>query len=228
LGTIDDDEELAKHWFVEVEKVFSAQWQTVDFISGRCYPRFEIDPPEWLPSGYGGVIGKIDAGDKELFFGKDFDGVLSGGNSVIKMSVFHEIGLYNEDLGRTEKGLLTCDDHEMHYRLLKANKRGLYSPRLLVYHFVPAARLTKKYYRKWCYGWGMSTALMEKTIEIYTGPTIFGVPRYYFGMAIRDWVNFAKKVFLYLDFNSAFQYQLSTIFILGYIRSKYLKSLHVR
>ncbi len=219
LGTIDDDEEVAKHWFMEVERIFMERSDSIDFISGRCLPNFEKEPPDWLPpTGYNGVIGKIDCGEKELTFGKDFDGVLSGGNSVIKLSVFHEIGFYNEDLGRTEKGLLTCDDDEIHHRLLNAEKKGIHDPQLLIYHFVPASRLTKKYHRVWCYGWGTSRAVMDKLIPPKPLPRLFGVPRYLYGEAARGVLKMLSA-FLRFNPNEAFRHELPFWVLYGYIFS---------
>jgi len=224
LGTIDDDEEVARNWFTEVEKIFTERWDSVDFISGCCLPNFETSQPAWLPpTGYNAVIGKIDCGEDELIFGQDFNGILSGGNSVIKLSVFCEIGLYNEDLGRTEKGLLTCDDDEMHHRLLNAGKRGIHDPKLLIYHFVPQSRLTKKYHRVWCYGWGKSRAVMERIIPPLPLPRFFGVPRYMYGDAVRGLL---KMFGSYLRFNSnaAFQHELPFWVLAGYINSKFKKN----
>lgn len=217
LGTIDDDEELAEDWFVEVEKVFSSRWDEVDFMSGKCLPRFEVEPPKWLPEIYEAIIGKIDCGEEELIFGKNFDGVLSGGNSVIKLSAYNEVGLYNENLGRTEKGLLTCDDDEMHFRLLKYKKRGIHNPKMLIHHFVPVERLTKKYHREWCYGWGISRVLRDRILSQPRMKDIFGVPRYLFGDAIRG---LRKMVFSYLrlDFKAAFEHELPLWILAGYIR----------
>lgn len=215
LGTIDDDEELASNWIVEVEKVFAKRWNELDFMSGRCLPRFEAEPPKWLPKGFSAIIGKIDCGEDELEFGKNFDGVLSGGNSVIKLSVFHEIGLYNENLGRTEKGLLTCDDDEMHHRLLTHGKRGIHNPKLLIYHFVPVERLTKKYHREWCYGWGLSLAVRDTLISRPPTPKISGVPRHLYGEALRGFLKMSSQ-YLRLNFNSAFEYQLPFWVLMGY------------
>lgn len=217
LGTIDDDEELADDWFVEVEKVFSSRWDEVDFMSGRCLPRFEVEPPKWLPEIYAAIIGKIDCGEEELIFGKNFDGVLSGGNSVIKLTVYKEVGLYNENLGRTEKGLLTCDDDEMHFRLLRHEKQGIHNPKMLIHHFVPAERLTKKYHREWCYGWGISRVLRDRILSQPRMNDIFGVPRYLFGDALRGLL---KMSFSYLRFNSnsAFEHELPLWILAGYVR----------
>jgi glucosyl-dolichyl phosphate glucuronosyltransferase len=215
LGTIDDDEELADNWIVEVEKVFAERWDKIDFMSGRCLPRFEVEPPEWLPKGYTAIIGKIDCGEDELEFGKNFDGILSGGNSVIKLSVFHEIGLYNESLGRTEKGLLTCDDDEMHHRLLKNGKRGIHNPKMLIYHFVPAERLTKKYHRQWCYGWGLSSAVRDKIILQPPMPEILGVPRHLYGETLRGLLKMTSQ-YLRLNFNAAFEHELPFWILRGY------------
>lgn len=218
LGTIDDDEELAEDWFVEVEKVFTERWGKLDFMSGKCSPRYEVDPPKWMPHRFNGVIGKIDCGEDELVFGKNFDGILSGGNSVIKLSVFQEIGLYNESLGRRAEGLLSCDDDEIHHRLLSHNKRGIHNPRMVIYHFVSKKRLTKKYHRQWCYGWGMSLAIRNKIISIQPVPEILGVPRYLYGEMFHGLIKMSSQ-FLRLNFDAAFEHELPFWVLMGYLIS---------
>jgi glycosyltransferase involved in cell wall biosynthesis len=203
VGFVDDDEEISEDWLVEVEKVFSERWDGIDFISGRCLPRWEISLPTWLPMGYKSVIGVVDCGEDEKVFGKDFDGVMTGGNSVIKLDVLREVGLYNESLGRTDKGLLGCEEEEMMYRLIDAGKRGIYYPKLVIHHFVTANRMTKKYHRNWYYSWGKSNAMMSKIRPMPSIPTLFGVQRYLYREAI---IGFLKMIIDYmrLDFLSAF------------------------
>jgi glycosyltransferase involved in cell wall biosynthesis len=216
IGFIDDDEEISKDWFAEVEKVFGERWDEIDFISGRYLPRWEKEPPSWLPEGYEGIVGILDCGEEEKVFGEEFDGVMVGGNSVIKLNVLREVGLYNESLGRTDKGLLCCEDEEITYRLLNAGKRGIYYPRLVIHHFIAANRMTKKYHRSWCYGWGKSNAMMSKICPMPSIPTLFGVQRYLYKDAIKG---FLKMIFDYLrlDFRGAFGNELKCWTLAGNI-----------
>ena len=56
--------------------------------------------PHWLPTGYGAVIGRVDSGSEVRQYGPGFDGMLMGGNAVIRRSVLARVGLYRTDLGQ--------------------------------------------------------------------------------------------------------------------------------
>jgi hypothetical protein len=62
-----------------------------------------------------------------------------------------------------------------------------------LHHHVPAARLTRRYFRRWWFGKGVSRAALERMqpvtelgIDLRTTPHVLGVPRYMFGSALRD------------------------------------------
>jgi hypothetical protein len=79
----------------------------------------------------------------------------------------------------------------MYQRLLAAGARGLYLPQLIVYHFIPDERLTKRYHRSWCFWQSVSSAVLDK---IRPQPTAYllGVPRYFYGRAFRGMLRLAR------------------------------------
>ncbi len=60
----------------------------------------------------------------------------------------------------------------------------MYFPDLAIYHYVPAERLTKSYYRRWCFWRGVSLSVLERTCAT-PGPHLLGAPRSLFGRAAR-------------------------------------------
>jgi len=70
---------------------------------------------------------------------------------------------------------------------LAAGARGMYVPELIIYHFVPTERLTKRYHRAWCFWQSVSSAVLDR---IRPQPTayVLGVPRYFYGRALRGTV----------------------------------------
>jgi glycosyltransferase involved in cell wall biosynthesis len=221
LGMIDDDEEVAVGWLNAVAEVFLNRWDEVDFIGGRYVPQWETEPPVWLPRQYTGVVGFSNPGEEELPYGGSFKGMMPGGNAVVKLSVLRELGGYNESLGPVGGNLMGCEDDEMYHRLLDAGKRGFYCPKLNIYHRVPAYRLTKKYFRRWCYGWGASQSVIDAHRTDYTGPRVFGVPRYLYGNAVRDSLKMFRSL-LKRNLNEAFAQELSLWILAGFFKEKNL------
>jgi glucosyl-dolichyl phosphate glucuronosyltransferase len=185
IGLIDDDEEIDRGWYRCIEEAFRDE--SVDFIGGRCLPRWGGERPPWLGNRNRGVIGWVENGLEPLDFGPSFPGILTGGNAVVRRAMMRKAGPYSTALSRTPTRLMGAEDEEMYHRLLQIGARGRYRPDLVIYHYVPAERLTKRYYRRWCFWCGVSRALIDRE---YRAPARYlaGVPRYLFGKVVRDGV----------------------------------------
>ncbi|HYK19896.1 MAG TPA: glycosyltransferase family 2 protein [Pyrinomonadaceae bacterium] len=182
IGFIDDDEEIHDSWY---ETIYSAfRNNEVDFIGGPYLPRFEDEIPKWLPQDRGAVVGIVDGGDKVVPFDDAYPGILMGGNAIFKREMLQRVGPYSTDLGRSGTRLLSCEDEDMYQRLRAVGARGLYLPHLIVYHFIPRERLTKRYHRSWCFWQSVSFAVLDR-IRPQPVPAVFGVPRYFYGRALR-------------------------------------------
>lgn len=182
VGMIDDDEEIDPGWYSRVATAFKDT--SVDFIGGPYVPRWGAAQPAWLPESYRGVIGWVDAGDKVLPYDEHYPGVLMGGNAVFRRALFARVGPYATNLGRTDKHLLSCEDEDMYQRLLAAGARGFYLPDLIIHHYVPPERLTKSYYRRWCFWRGVSHGVMDRARRSPVA-YLLGVPRWFYGRAAR-------------------------------------------
>ena len=182
VGFIDDDEEVDKSWYEQIVSVFAEHDR--DFIGGPYVPRFESAIPDWLPREYNSVIGAVDGGTRRVPFDRNYPGILMGGNAVITRETLERVGPYSTSLGRSGNRLLSCEDEDMYHRLLAAGARGLYVPELIIYHFVPTERLTKRYHRAWCFWQSVSSAVLDGTRPQPTA-YVLGVPRYFYGRALR-------------------------------------------
>jgi glucosyl-dolichyl phosphate glucuronosyltransferase len=189
VGFIDDDEEIDASWYEQVFSVFSEN--DIDFIGGPYIPRFESAVPEWLPREYNSVIGAVDGGTERVPFDRNYPGILMGGNAVFTRETLERVGPYSTSLGRSGNRLLSCEDEDMYERLLAAGARGMYVPELVIYHFVPTERLTKRYHRAWCFWQSVSSAVLDR---IRPQPTayVLGVPRYFYGRALRGTLQLAR------------------------------------
>jgi len=184
LGMIDDDEEVDRDWLLTIAAAFEDS--TTDFIGGPYVPRWGGERPAWLGTAYKAAIGWVDAGPSIQQYGPGFDGLLMGGNAVIRRSVLERVGPYSTDLGRTSDGrLLSCEDRDMFNRLLMVGAKGFYRPDLLILHYVPPERLTKRYFRRWSFWHGVSLGVLDRRRPAAV-PYLLGVPRYMIGVAVRS------------------------------------------
>jgi glycosyltransferase involved in cell wall biosynthesis len=193
IGVIDDDEEIDAQWFKVAFEAFTTR--DVDFIGGPYVPRWSITPPPWLPPEYGSVVGWVNGGDEAVPFDENYGGILMGGNAVFKREVLLKVGLYTTWLGRTDKGLLSGEDEELYNRLLASGAKGMYLPALKIYHHVPAERLTRKYFRSWCFWRGVSLGLLERTRQQPVA-YLFGLPRWQYRSAARGLVSGVTGLFV--------------------------------
>jgi hypothetical protein len=116
-----------------------------------------------------------------------------GGNAVLTRSIVKKVGLYMTSLSRTGKRLLAGEDEDMYQRLLAAGARGFYLPDLIIHHYIPPERLTKRYFRKWCFWRGVSRGVLDKERQ---SPEVHlaGVPRWLYGEAARGMLRMGKRV----------------------------------
>lgn len=194
LSAIDDDEEIEKNWFVEVEKIFRARWSELDFVGGKILPVWEVAPPIWVEPLKDGVICWRDYGDEEWTYARETP-MLTGGHGIFKTRVFKEIGLYEEAVGAKGKGFISGEDEVLYDRLLTGGKHGVYHPKLVVYHYVPAYRLDKNYYRQWLFGVGVSRHLADAYYKPFDGAKLFGVPRWMYRTALVGVFKKIKNIF---------------------------------
>jgi glycosyltransferase involved in cell wall biosynthesis len=197
ISAVDDDEEVAADWYLQIAALFTTRWNEIDFAGGKVLPRWQSEPPPVWASPQLAGIGWRDYGDEEWIY--DFDTpIASGGHAIFKRAIFDELGFYAEQLGATGKNLMSCEDDVMYDKLLRAGKKGIYSPRLIITHFVPDYRLTPNYFRQWCFGNGASQHIADICYKPFTGARILGVPRYMYRAAAASLLsaalaNFTRK-----------------------------------
>ena len=192
---------------------------SIQFIGGPYLPDWAAPAPSWLPPGYNAVIGVVEPKSRTAF-GGDFQGNLMGGNAVIRRSAFDRVGLYSPKLGRSGKGLLSEEDAEFYRRLLDAGLHGMHVPDLIIYHYIPADRLTRKYHRRWCYWRGVSQGISDKDFPEPVAYT-FGVPRYRIGRALKGLASLPKHLLSRNNAGQAFADELASWDLLGFIYGKH-------
>jgi glycosyltransferase involved in cell wall biosynthesis len=216
VAMINDDEEIDRRWYEVIEEFGNSPY---DFAGGPYQPNWEVEKPDWISKEAGGIVGWVDAGDTRQEYGPQFNGILMGGNVVIRRRVLDQVGLYDVTLGRTDKGLAGFEDEHMYRRLLAAGLRGIYLPELIIYHFIPAKRMTRKYHRQWCWGLGNSMAVLNR-LQRPAGPLLFGLPRWQFRHAAIGLMRALKGLFGLESAQAAFQGELRVWTLAGFIYAK--------
>jgi len=183
IAFVDDDEEIDVEWVAVIDRVLADS--AITFCSGPYLPNWGGPVPAWVPKReYPAIIGWVDAGPNVLEYGLNYSGTMMGGNAAVRASALKRLGGFNTALGRTGSNLCGCEDADVSNRLTLSGARGLYVPDMIIYHYVPSERLTKKYYRRWCHHHGLTRARVD-ALRRQPVAYFLGVPRYMIADAIR-------------------------------------------
>jgi glycosyltransferase involved in cell wall biosynthesis len=211
----DDDVLPSPSWLEAMAASFDDAG--VDFVAGRIFPRWEIEPPSWMSPALYGVLAIPDNGDRPLPIGAGDDAIIPiGANMAVRRAVIDRVGGLRADLGKLEGTLRTGEDHEFFLRMLRAGCRGRYVPDAVVQHWVPRTRLDRSYFRKWLHQNGQDVARLESayTVEVRR---LFGVPRYLWRQAAID-AGALVRAAVTLDARRRFASSLRLIWFTGYVR----------
>lgn len=189
----DDDVVVPEHWLEEAVRPLLER-ADIDYTGGPVRPIWGGPRPLWLDEAgnLGGTIAVKDHGAEPFIFEEQQKTPL-GVNMAVKRSLIERIGGFRPDLGRNGKSLLGQEQAEFFYRSREAGGRGLYNPRMVLDHLVPASRLTRSYFRRWWYWKGVSHARLHRIhgrtelgIDLHTVPRVFGLPRFLLRSALDD------------------------------------------
>jgi len=144
LAFLDDDARARADWAAEVLKGFERH--DAPILGGRVDLLWEADRPDWFSDVLLRYLIHCD-------YGPDVVQVtappwLYGTNVAIRSSLFRQIGLFRLDLDRKGDSLMGGGDTEFFERAHRRGHRLLYLPSLVVDHLVPAARLTREFFRE--------------------------------------------------------------------------------
>lgn len=184
VGMVDDDEQIAADWLAVVYEEFSCD-PGLDFIGGRYDPRWESQPPAWLPSTFSGVLAIGDPSVPGFVYSSTSPSLPLGGNSVFRRCRLVGVGGYDVTLGRVEQNFGTGEDYDLARRLVARGAIGRYVPELSILHTVSSDRLSRWYFREWVKAHGLmqgaSDAREESNIRL-----LAGVPRWRLAHLVRS------------------------------------------
>lgn len=217
VGFVDDDEEIEGGWFLTIAREFAQP--SIEFIGGPCLLNREVQLPDWMPPGYHAAVGVIIAKSRSPY-GPNHNGILNGGNAVLRRTVFDRIGVFSPRLGRSAKNLLSEEDADLFRRLQAAGLQGTYVPELIIFHHLHEHRLTRGYHRRWAYWRAVSQGVLDREIR-ETVSYFLGVPRYKIGRAFRGLLQLPNDRFAKGNKAFAFADELACWDLAGFIYGKY-------
>lgn len=155
VAIIDDDERISSDFLAAYVELFDQHPEAMS-AGGPVVATYEECPrPRWMsrfteepianPMDYGDRVCEFPAGR-----------IPAGGNMAFRREVFARYGLFNPELGRVGERLIGGEESDLFERLAKAGARCYYVPRAVMWHLIPARKLTRNYFEKLSYNIGVS------------------------------------------------------------------------
>jgi len=144
----DDDVEVEPQWVQAYVDAFEAHPE-MGAAGGPAKPRWEVDPPQWLLNRLAGTecYGPLALMDRGEAFLLGTDGYFFGLNMAIRFDVLSRLGGFRPELF----GRLTLGPGEwaLVLAMQAAGEPIGYVPNAVLWHHVPAHRMTPEYSEKW-------------------------------------------------------------------------------
>lgn len=203
VALTDDDVLASSDWLTRIVEDFRTR--DVTFVFGKVLPRWTIAPAAELltqrAQDIWGPLAIVDYGDDPTDYLPENTGqrLPIGANLALSRSVLLTIGGWRTDLGKVNNTLISGEDHEIFMRLRRFDLyRGFYDPGVTVRHFVPASRLTRKYFRQWFFWNGKTHALMLDdlfpSLDLSRVPRVLGVPRFIYRQAAEQAWRYIRRL----------------------------------
>lgn len=160
IAFIDDDERIVAEFINSYIKLFDEHPDAMA-AGGKIIAEYPTGRPRWM-SHYTErpIANPMDFGDYITPFPKGR--IPGGGNMAMRREVFSTIGLFDTTLGRTGKRLIGGEESELFERIYSLGMKCYYAPRAVMYHIIPAEKLTTEYFERLCYNTGVSQLTRAK------------------------------------------------------------------
>lgn len=160
---VDDDATINKEYLQTYYDFFEKD-NKVEAAGGPIFPVYETVEPKWMSHYTRQLItGKLYMGNVVKEFTKGaFPG---GGNAAYRKSVFDKVGLFNVDLGRKGTSLIGAEEKDLFDKMTVQGIKFFYLPKAILYHIIPASKLTEEHFDRLTYSIGKSEKIRTLSIS---------------------------------------------------------------
>lgn len=154
VAFIDDDERIVEDFVGAYVDFFDKHPEAVA-AGGKIVAEYPTGRPKWMsryaeqpianPMDFGREVRRFPSGR-----------IPGGGNMAVRRRLFDEVGVFNTTLGRTGKRLIGGEESELFERIADKGYRWYYVPRAVMYHIIPAEKLTDDYFERLALNTGLS------------------------------------------------------------------------
>lgn len=140
----DDDVLAAPDWLEELARAATA-FPAATYFGGTVTPWFEVPPPRWLSRGWsrlGGLYAVRELGTEVRPFGEHE--VPFGANMMFRTAALRAFR-FDPELGHKGQAAIGGEETDVVRRMREAGHTGVWVGPARVEHFIPAARMTKRY-----------------------------------------------------------------------------------
>lgn len=160
VAYLDDDAVACPRWLEVIVAKFSERDDRLAVVGGRVDPLWEAPPPEWLAPEFWHWLSVLDLSPTDVVLTASQHFV--GANMAMRKSALAAVGGFSSFLGRKGKSLLSNEEVLLKQRLEAAGYYAMYAPEAVAQHLVPAARMSREWFRRRHYWQGVSDALLRQ------------------------------------------------------------------
>jgi len=171
----DDDVLVEEGWLKAYAEAFS-EWPEAAVFGGNIEPWFAGEPPRWLPRVWSRVASAYasrDLGQQAIPLSQEV--MPFGANFAVRTEEQRNY-LYDPHLGVRPDSIMGGEETTVIRSMLADGHTGRWVPRARVRHYIPEARQTIAYLRRYFTGYGEYCARHDDAED--AAPRLFGKPRW--------------------------------------------------
>ncbi len=154
MAIIDDDERIVPEFISAYISLFDTVPEAVAG-GGPIVPVYPAGRPAWMSCFTERPIANtMYLGDRVREFPEGH--IPGGGNMAIRRSAVKRYGVFDISLGRVGTSLTGGEESDLFERLRLAEAKYYYTPKAVMYHIIPAEKLSREYFSRLSYNIGVS------------------------------------------------------------------------